>query len=99
MKLLVVLLCLAGLCGCASVPKYIDQVKQVRDAINGMLPSDFKGDVDMQRHDSYFDLTLKASDLHKNKDGEWTWASIDYERDTHIATWSSRVTIKLGKQP
>lgn len=90
--------------GCASMPKYVDQVKQVRDAINNLLPSDFKGDVDTGRNDAWFDISLKAGNLHKNDKGEWTWDWVDYSRLTHIAAigpagWTSNVHVKLGKKP
>lgn len=88
--------------GCASVVKSIDQVKLVRDAINGLLPSDFKGDVDLARDDAFFNVSLRAANLHRNEKGEWTWDSVDYSRKTHIAAigpagWNSDVHVKLGK--
>lgn len=95
MKKLLLLL-LLSLSSCTAVIKGIDQVKQVRDAINNLLPADFKGNADLQRHDAYFDISLKAGNLHKNEKGEWTWDWIDYQRLTHFPTWSSTVNVKLG---
>jgi hypothetical protein len=75
-------------------------VKLARDAINNLLPSDFKGDVDIERHDSYVDLTLKGGAVHKNDKGEWTWTWIDLEENAHFpiagVAWVGRTSIKLG---
>ncbi len=105
MKLLsIVALCFAFLfSGCAGVPKKVsNQLKEVRDAITDLLPSDFTGPVDIGRVDGYVEITLKGGEIHKNDKGEWTWKWIDYQRKTHIpwfagAQWTSDVHIKLGQ--
>lgn len=100
-KTIIPLIVLLSLCGCTTVAKKVNELKEVQTAINNLLPSDFKGDVDTGRSDEYFNITLKAGNLHKNDKGEWTWDWVDYSRETHIgvigpAGWHSSVHVKLG---
>jgi len=94
-----------ALTGCASMNKttteFFDYITLVRDSFNKLLPPDFSGPVDISRNDSYFDISIKAGNLHRNPDGLWTWDWVEYQRKTHIpwfsgAQWASDVHFKIG---
>lgn len=94
--------------GCATIDKAaIDTAKSVatvRDAFNSLLPSDFNGPVAISRHDAYFNISITASNVHKDKtDGLWHWTFCHYTRVTSIPitpafAWHSDVEVTLGAQ-
>lgn len=97
---LLIIMAAIALCGCSTVgnatTKVFDQIALVRDEFNALLPSDFKGPIDLSRSDSYFTITLKAGNVHRLDTGEWSWDWVEYQRLTHIPGWSSNVHFKIG---
>lgn len=86
------------LAGCASVGQGVkDAASVVAGAMDAVLPPEFNGPLDLSRSDGWFDITLKAQGV-KKADGHWTWASVHYERKTHLPFWQSDVKIDLGEQ-
>ena len=60
-KLLLPLLMLVALAGCANVSKSIvDGAALVRQSMDALLPSDFNGPVDLSRVDGYFEIRLRG---------------------------------------
>ena len=94
------------LSGCATggslVKKGVDGIAMAGDALTSLLPKDFRGPVDLSRSDAYFEISLKARNVHRNEDGEWSWEWLEYRRKTHIpwfsgAQWTSDVHFSIGE--
>lgn len=76
----------------------------VQAALTALLPADFSGPANIERHDGYVDISLKAGELKRGADGRWGWPWIHYTRKTHIPwfsgmTWQSQVDIAFGVEP
>jgi hypothetical protein len=92
MKTFLALIALMGLLsfsGCANLPN--NGALPVQQALNSLLPADFRGDIDAGHKNAYFDFQIVATKLRKVGD-TWRYDSLSYKRNGRFSTgW---VTVK-----
>jgi hypothetical protein len=94
MKLFAIL-ALVSLCGCQTMGS--NRAPLIQRVLDSMLPPTFVGDFDgAENIPMYVNFTLKAGNLKRDYNGNWTFDWLEYDRTGPLTTSAH---IRLGKRP
>lgn len=77
LPLLILALAIAG---CSTTPAAKGTAPIVQPLLDKLLPSDFRGPAHLEDRGMYVTVVLDAGDVHRRRDGVWTWSWLTYQQ-------------------
>lgn len=82
LRLLLAMSLLSLLLGCQSRPASSGLL--IGPLLDRIVPADFRGDGEFAERGQYLSIEIKATELRRTEQGEWSWASLEYRRILNV---------------